>query len=147
MDKEKTLEAIQKARAAHESQMAKIEALIDGKEVDNPTAVSKTKCEFGKWLYDEDNKVQKVLGAQFYQTIETVHEQWHIEYMRIFEIFFKDKKKGFFSKIVGSSKVNDMEIDKAKLYYSELLKTTDDLLKILASSERRITALSDSKFR
>ena len=147
MDKEKTLEAIQKARAAHESQMAKIEALIDGKEVDNPTAVAKTKCEFGKWLYDEDNKVQKVLGAQFYQTIETVHEQWHIEYMRIFEIFFKDKKKGFFSKIVGSDKVNDMEIDKAKLYYSELLKTTDDLLKILASSERRITALSDSKFR
>ena len=146
MDKEQTLEAIQKARAAHESQMAKIEALIEGKEVDNPTAVAKTKCEFGKWLYDDNNKVQKILGAQFYQTIEVVHARWHMEYVRIFDIFFKDKKKGFFAKITGSTKANDMQRDKAKLYYSELLQTTEDLLKILASSERRISALSDSKF-
>lgn len=146
MDKAYTLDAIQKARAAHESQMVKIDALVNGRDVDNPTAVAKTKCEFGKWLYDENNKVQKILGAQFYETIEKVHARWHMEYTRIFEIFFQDKKKGFFSKIIGSDKVSDMELDKAKLYYSELLKTTDELLKILASSERRIIALNDSKF-
>ncbi len=39
-----------------------------------------------------------------------------------------------------------MELDKAKLYYSELEVTTQELLKVLGSSERRISALPESKF-
>ncbi len=146
MNRDETLEAILKARLSHESQMAKIKSVIEGDEVKNPTAVAKTKCEFGKWLYDEDNKVQKILGAQFYNNIETLHSKWHIEYIRIFEIFFKNKKSGFFAKIMGTDKIDEMELDKAKLYHSELLETTGDLLRALDVSERRVSALGDSKF-
>lgn len=142
MDKAHTLEAIQKARVAHEAQMTKIEALINGKEVHNPTEVERTKCDFGKWLYNEDNRVKKILGAQFYETIDSLHAQWHMEYSRIFNLIFKEKKTSFF----GAKKTEQMDIDKIKLYYSELIKTTEALLKILASSERRINALNDSKF-
>ena len=78
--------------------------------------------------------------------LENLHTKWHVEYARIYEIFFKKKQKGFFSKIMGTHRVDEMEIDKAKLYYSELLVTTKELLKILDSSERRISALNDGKF-
>jgi hypothetical protein len=146
MNKDETLEAIQKARLSHETQMAKIKSVINGDEVKDPTAVLKTECEFGKWLYDDNNHVQKILGSQFYNNIETLHSRWHTEYTKIFNIFFKNRKKSFFSKIMGTDKVDEMELDKAKLYYSELLETTNDLLKALDTSQRRIQALGDSKF-
>ncbi len=147
MDKEKTIEAIVKARKAHQNQMRKIIALINGKEVDNPTAVLKTECDFGKWLYNTDNNLKGLLGAIFYNNLETLHARWHIEYSRLFDMFFKNRKKsGLFSKMFGSGKMDEMEIDKAKLYYSELEETTSELLKAIASSQRRIEALREEKF-
>ncbi|WP_373004008.1 CZB domain-containing protein [Sulfurimonas sp.] len=146
MDKTKTLESIQNARRAHEAQMTKIKAAIDGEKVDNPTAVAKTKCAFGMWLYDDENHLRDILGSLFYDNMEVLHSKWHNEYFRLFEIFFKEQKKGFFSKILGSAKVSEMELDRAKLYYSELETTTQELLKALGSSERRIGALPESKF-
>ncbi|PHQ65468.1 MAG: hypothetical protein COB99_03845 [Sulfurimonas sp.] len=146
MDKTKTLESIQNARRAHEAQMSKIKAAINGDKVENPTAVAKTKCTFGKWLYNDENRLRDILGSLFYDNMEVLHAKWHTEYFKLFEIFFKEEKKGFFSKILGSSKVSEMELDKAKLYYSELEETTKELLKALGSSERRIGALPESKF-
>ena len=147
MDKLKTLEAVKNARKSHESQMAKIEAVINGHTVDTPTVVSKSKCNFGLWLYDDENHIKEILGSQFYDKIEFLHAQWHTEYTKIFEIFFKEEKKGFFEKILGSKKkVEGMELDKAKLYHENLLITTKELLKVLVSSERRIEAMSESKF-
>ena len=147
MNKEKTLESIQNARKAHETQMSKIKSAIDGEVVENPTAVAKTKCAFGIWLYDDENHLRNILGSLFYDKLEQLHGKWHSEYIRIFEILFqKTQKKGFFSKIIGTSKVDEMELDKAKLYYSELQVTTQELLHALAASERRLTALNESKF-
>jgi len=146
MDKSKTLEAIGNARKAHESQMAKIEDAIAGNIVDNPTSVAKTKCEFGMWLYNEDNHMKSILGSQFFTLLDNAHTKWHGEYAIIFKILFENKKSGFFSKIMGSSKLDPMELDKVKLYYSELKVTTDELLKILASSQRRLDAMGEAKF-
>ncbi|MEA3370979.1 MAG: CZB domain-containing protein [Campylobacterota bacterium] len=146
MNKEETIEAIANAKKAHENQMKKIVALLNGKEVENPTAVSKTECDFGKWLYADNNRLKEILGTLFYTNLETLHAKWHMEYSRLFAIFFKSKKRGFFSKAFGSNKVSDMEFDKAKLYYSELEATTKELLKAIASSQRRIEALNEGKF-
>lgn len=146
MDKEKTLEAIINARIGHENQMKKILALLKGKEVENPTAVSKTECDFGKWFYADD-RLKPILGTLFYTKIETLHARWHIEYTRLFEMFFKSKRKGFFSKAFSSNKVEGMELDKAKVYYSELKETTEELLKVMGASQRRIEALSEKKFQ
>ena len=146
MDKAKTLESIQGARKALESQMDKIKTAINGGSVENPTALSKVKCEFGKWLYDENNHLRDILGSLFYDKLDILHSRWHSEYFKIFEICFKKEKQGFFSEMFGASKVSDMELDKAKLYYVELEVTTQELLKALSSSERRLSALQESKF-
>ncbi|MDD2790829.1 MAG: CZB domain-containing protein [Sulfurimonas sp.] len=146
MDKAQSLEAIKNARKAHELQMKKIVALINGEEVENPTAVNKTQCDFGKWFYAEDGHLPKLLGALFYNELEVMHARWHMEYVRIFEIFFQNKKQGFFSKMIGVNRVSNMDLDRAKLYYSELEATTNELLKALAVSERRLGALNESLF-
>ena len=147
MNKEKTLEAIQNARKAHEAQMAKILSLLGGTKPENPTTLSKTKCDFGLWLYEPSNRVEDILGSQFYTKLESLHAKWHSEYARIFEMFFKDTQKSFFSKFLGSGQLNPMELDKAKLYYAELQVTTNELLQVLSMSQRRITALNASLFR
>jgi len=146
MNKEQTLESIHNARKAHEAQMSKIKAAIEGEKVNNPTAVSKTKCDFGKWLYDDENHLRDILGSLFYDNMEILHARWHTEYLRIYKILFQENNKGLFSKILGSSKISEMDIDKAKLYYCELEATTQELLKVLGSSQRRIGALKESKF-
>ncbi|MFK5937328.1 MAG: CZB domain-containing protein [Sulfurimonas sp.] len=147
MNKEDAILSIQKAIESHKAQMVKIEKLVYGQPVDNPTAVSKVKCDFGKWLYGEDNNVQKILGEQFYEKLDTLHEQWHKEYLRIYNIFFKDNKKGFLSKLLGSKKIDSLEFDKAKLYYAELGETTTSLLASLGSSLRRLEAMNAAKFK
>ncbi len=123
MNKIQTLEAIVDARNFHLYEMEKIALVIGGEKIDNPTAVSKTKCAFGQWLYADENQLKKILGALFYNNLELIHAQWHNEYINIFKIFFKDEKKSFFSKLIGA-KVDDMEIDKAKLYFRELDNTS-----------------------
>jgi len=146
MNKNQTLEAIQNARKAHLSQMDKIVTAMDGNQVDNPTVLNKTQCEFGKWLYADENHLQEILGALFFNNLETIHAKWHMEYSRLFDIFFKNQKKGLFSKFFRKSKVDPMELDKAKLYYTELSATTAELLKNLGSCERRVNAMNESKF-
>ena len=147
MNRNETLEAIAKARSSHESQMTKIENLIAGEEVASPTALPKTQCAFGKWLYAKENHLEEILGSLFFNNLETKHAQWHSEYIRVHDIFFKEeKKKGFFSNLLGSKKIDDLEIDKAKLYFTELSVTTKELLAVLSSCERKVSAMSDSKF-
>ena len=147
MDKNETLESIKDAIKSHESQMLKIESAINGHNIEDPTVISKTECVFGLWLYDDTNNIRAILGTQFFDKIEALHAQWHIEYAKIFAIFFKEKKKGFFEKILNTNrKVDDMELDKAKLYFENLLEITQELLKILSASERRVDAMSENKF-
>ena len=146
MDKNQTLAAIEMAKNSHENAMAKIETAMNGDKVDNPTPVAKTMCKFGKWLYAEENHLVDILGELFYNKLEKAHEQWHGEYVRIHSIFFKEKKSGFFSGILGGNKVDPLELDKAKLYYTELQVSTKELLSVLGSCERRVSAMSEARF-
>lgn len=146
MDKQTTLAGIEKAKTSHEAQMAKIETLLDGLEVGNPTPLAKTDCSFGKWLYAEENHLEEILGTQFFVKLDTQHEEWHLQYIKIYNIFFKDKKSGFFAGLLGKNKVDDLLIDKAKMYFSELQPISAELIQTLEASHRRATAMSDAKF-
>ncbi|MDY0117553.1 MAG: CZB domain-containing protein [Sulfurimonadaceae bacterium] len=146
MTKQKTLKSLQTARAYHEEQMKKIEALVYGKSVDDITAVSKRECHYGIWLYSNEEHLRDILGLQFYNNLESFHAQWHAQYYRIHQIYFKEEKKGFFAKIRNESKIAPLEIEKAKVYYRELRIVTNELLRVMTSCERRINALQDSKF-
>ena len=144
MNKIKTLNSIIAVIKHHEEQMQKLKDLVEGKSVENTLSISKTQCEFGKWLYSNDSNIQNIIGHQFYEKIDKLYTEWHEQYYKIYKIFY-DEKKGFISKMFTST-TEEMKLDKAKLYYSELKITSGNLLKILSSSERRISAMNESKF-
>ncbi len=146
MNKQETIDAIENARKAHIKQMDNIKALIEGKEVNTLTPVSKMKCQFGQWLYGDNEKVENILGAQFYENLDVIHETWHIQYAKIHAIFVTQKKAGLFSKLFATSKVDALEFERAKVYYKDLEETTENLLRLLDASQRRVQALGESKF-
>ncbi|MEA1983671.1 MAG: CZB domain-containing protein [Campylobacterota bacterium] len=145
MTKLEMTEAIEKAKAVHLAQMDKIKSEMLGKTVSNPTAPGKTECEYGVWFYGNEEIMKNILGLQLFEHLERDHAQWHQDYHSIHKLFFKEEKKGLFSKILGK-KHDEMTLDKAKLYYSELEKDTKALLLTIESALRRVSALSESKF-
>jgi len=146
MTKLEMLEAIENAKQVHIAQMDKIKAVIAGKEIKRPTALGKMECECGIWFYSNAQQIKSVLGLQFFERLDRSHENWHRDYVSIYEIYFKEEKKGFFAKILGANKVDDLQKDKAKLYFLELQKDTEELLSVSEAAKRRISALNDSKF-
>jgi len=146
VDKSETLLALEKAKVLHQNQMDKIEQLLAGETIDSPTPISKMECECGKWFYEVKDEMYNILGAQLFAKLDFLHEKWHTEYVKIYDIFFKEKKKGFFAKITGANKIDPLEQDKAKLYFSELQETTNLLFLASDIAIRRVGALSDTKF-
>ena len=147
MTKESVLDILQSAKNAHENAMKKVEHAIEGKEVKVPTPVLKTGCKYGQWLYPNEELLIKILGAQLFSRIDDAHEAWHRDYAKIHNIFFKEEKKGLFSKLLGGDKkIESMELDKAKFYYAELQNNTKKVLHETDIAIRRVTALENSKF-
>jgi len=146
MNKQETIDAIQRARKAHVDQMNKIKLLVEGKYIDNLTSVLKTQCAFGHWLYGDKESIKNILGVQFYNNLDVAHEEWHMQYSKIYAIFADKKEKRFFSKFFKTEETDNLEIEKTKVYYKELEKITNNLLKFLDASQRRVQALSPSKF-
>ena len=146
MTKAEMLHAIENAKHIHLEQMNKIKLEISGKEVQNPTALGKMDCECGIWFYAHEKEMKNVCGLQLFERLDKSHEKWHIDYANIYNLFFKEERKGLFSKIIGFGKQNEMKLDKAKLYFSELQKDTEELLSVSDSAIRRVSALKESKF-
>jgi len=151
MDKLQTVTLMEDLKLLHQFQMHKIELLIDQKDVDELTTTSKTQCPFGELLYANEIHLTNILGLIFFKKIDTFHDSWHREYIKVYDIFedystSKNRKKGFFSKFAGVSKVSEMDIDEAKLYYSELISISSELISTLDMCKRRVSALSETKF-
>jgi len=146
MTRLQTLEAIENARVAHLEQMQKIEALIEGRSVRKLTAVDKSECEFGRWFFGESDTLKRLLGAQLYKSIDAIHEYWHLEYEKIYDIFMNESDGSMVSKLLGFYHIPKKRMDEVLFYYKELQITSEDLLKALESSKRRVLALKESKF-
>lgn len=146
MDKNATLNAILKAKKSHIDRMNKVDARLNGLSDEALVLISKKECGFGTWFYG-DKKLKAKLGTQFYENLENLHSKWHIEYQKLYELCYESRnKKGILSKIVGKQTISQMDLDKAKLYYSDLEITTSELVKAIDASYRRLSALSESYF-
>jgi len=147
MTKLHIIHAIESAESYHEEQLQKVAKLLDGQKVDNPTPANKEECNFGKWLYGDATKIQNLLGLQFYDNIELMHGFWHREYQKIYEIFYDVDKNAILTFLFGNRKdVDEAMLQKAKEYYKELQAITENLLKALYVSKKRVLALSESFF-
>lgn len=148
MKKTEMLQAIESARDTHKKQMDKIKDIIKGKDVEKPTALGKMECECGQWFYSNKDIMTKILGHQLFERLDKIHEQWHKDYSRVYEIHQKQQKKkaGFLSKVFNA-RMSSLDSDKLKLYYKELSQITDDMFREADTALRRVAALPESKFK
>jgi len=147
MTKKEILHAIEHAYEYHTQQMEKVSLLIEGKKVKNPTPRMKNECEFGKWLYGDASRFKRLLGIQFYNDMEIIHEFWHIQYEKIYTIYYGDEEERLLTKLFGNRRrLSKEEYEEVRKYYKELRRATDDLLEALTASTRRILALKEYIF-
>jgi hypothetical protein len=147
MTKKQVIKAIDHAQEYHLQQMEKVSLLVNGKKVKNPTPLSKDACEFGYWLYGEGGRIKKLLGIQFYKSMDLIHEYWHMQYEKIYNIYYDVEDDGIFTKLLGyKRKLSPQEHQEVQELYASLQQATDDLLEALIASKRRIIALKDRVF-
>ncbi len=141
--KEQCLKNIQKIQNFYKEEMLKLDLLLNGADLKNHKTHNKTECPFGKWFYAHAH-LHEFLGPQLYQKLETLHNTWH-EYNHKIMAIYAPQKKGFLTKLL-QSKPDELQRDKAKAYYDDLLKVTEEFYKALELANRRLNALPASKF-
>ena len=148
MTKKQILHAIEHAYEYHVEQMEKVTLLVEGNKVKNPTPRMKNECDFGKWLYGDASRIKRLLGLQFYKDMELIHEFWHIEYEKIYDLYYRDDEDGLLTKIFGNRRrLSEEKREEVQEYYQALSRATDDLLDALSASKRRILALKEYIFK
>ncbi len=146
MDKAHTIQSIINITKDHNLKMRIIQDALKGQKI-YETAPNEAKvCMFTIWLRDENKYLKEILGTLFFDNLKKFHTMWYSEYIKIYNIFFKEEEKGILSRLLHAPKASEMDIDKAKLYYLDLEKYSQELLRSLASSQRRLQALNESKF-
>lgn len=138
MTKTETLALFNKSKKYHELQMSKMRRLVDERNIDNPTPNDKTKCDFGLWLYGDEKRLKKLIGLVFYRKIEAYHSQWHDEYAKVYNLFYINDQT--------MKDPSQMDVDKAKLYVSEMEESSQKILEYMNSSLKRLNALSEERF-
>lgn len=145
MNKENTLISLDEIIKEHNLRMRKLQTVLKRKDMDDNMPVFK-KCIFADWLNSENKSLKNILGPLFFGNLDKLHIEWYREYMKIKNIFLKKENQSLFGKLLRGSKVSEMDIDIAKMYYFNLEKKSDDLLRALGSSQRRLEALKEDKF-
>jgi len=146
MNKAHTVQSIINIIKDHNLKMRIIQDALKGQKIYETIPKEPKLCIFTIWLKDGDNHFKEILGTLFFGNLKKLHTQWYSEYIKIYNIFFKEEEKGILSRLLHAPKANEMDIDRAKLYYLDLEKYSQELLHSLASSKRRLEALNETKF-
>lgn len=147
MTKQDMIQAIEQARQTHEEQMEKVRVIVKGEDVEEPTPLGKMECACGVWFYTNKEMMIKILGHQLFERLDTLHEKWHVDYSRIYEIYVEHQKRkeGVIGKLFFQN-LSHKQREKLTLYYRELKEDTKELLNVTDTALRRVSALQDAKF-
>lgn len=141
--KEKNIDRLYKARAAHTQWVNSIKLLISGLTDQNsaPSLIIQ-ESSFGHWYYNEALHFAKFNCAQVLMEIEELIGALYDDYTKIYMIYF-GKKQGMLQNIFGvKNSVDRHENELATVYYENLLDHSDKLKKKFATLERQYSALS-----
>ena len=140
--KSEFIDSLLEVKKYHQRQTRKIKLLMIDVQVEGIAPINKKESFVGQWFYEQPLS-REYLGSQLYEQLEMLHTQWHMHYAKIYQIFFK--KSGFFKKL-SQQKPSEFELDKAKAYYGDLEIVSEEFLSTISTCEKRLHALSESKF-
>ena len=147
MTKQEMIDAIEVASQIHNDQMQKVRVIVKGEDVDEPTPLGKMECACGEWFYGNKEIMIKIFGHQLFERLDTLHEQWHEEYAKIYEIYLEHQKRkeGVIGKLFFHN-LNAKQRHQLREHYLALKDVTDALMEVTQSALRRVFALPDVKF-
>jgi hypothetical protein len=147
MTRKNILAEIDNAQNAHNDQVKKIDNLFDGFKVEEPTALDKKKCDFGLWLYGEDNRIKEFIGDDMYENLIRCHDTWHIDYNEIYEAFYNKPEQNFVEKVLHIQKGMDpVTLHMSNFYHREIIVASCKLICHLDECKKIILSLDESKF-
>jgi len=134
------LQETNKAKIAHKRWVKRADHLISGLPVDKEfIPLEATSCGFGKWLYSQCSELCTINTTKFIiEEIEHHHDDLHDAYGEIYKIFFiAPENRGFLHKITtfNSKEVSLKEKERAKEYFKQLSRSSDELLRLLERLE------------
>jgi len=114
---------------------------------EDPTPVSYKECGFGSWMYSDEVQLRNLMGSKSFEEIQQQHILRHSEYQKIYQIYCIEAKKGLLAKFAGvRAKVDSLQQDRAKAYFSDLQRMTCDLLQKLSALEQRFKSMPEGYF-
>lgn len=147
-NKEKSIHNLHQARTAHIRWVNAIKLLISGIEVSaDSIAISPTDSSFGQWFYDEAMLFSLGTSRMVLEEIEMILLALHDKYMKIYPIYFGNKKKGLLGGLLGGkTKASEHEIELSQHFYEEIITLSDKLKHKLRIFESQLVSLNDEKF-
>jgi len=141
MTRAEILQEIKNAKIAHKRWVKRADHLISGLPVEKEfIPLSARSCGFGKWLYDQGASLREIdITRDIIEEIESHHNDVHATYSEIYKIFFIiPNEKTFLSKVFtfNNENVSTKAKEQAKLYFEQLRKSSDELLKLLEKLEQ-----------
>lgn len=147
-NKEKSIHNLHQARTAHIRWVNAIKLLISGIDVSaDSIAISPTDSPFGQWFYDEAMLFSLGTSRMVLEEMEMILLALHDKYMKIYPIYFGNKKKGLLGGLIGSkTKASEHEIELSQHFYEEIITLSDKLKHKLRIFESQLVSLNDDKF-
>jgi hypothetical protein len=149
MDREEILESIKAARRAHQKWVQEAYKLVTSHKIsEGELPVKYTECTFGKWLHSDGALLVRLDSKEALEEINIKHQMLHIEYKKIYEIFFhEEEEQSFLGKLLHLKPSISEEENAVALHYYKILEAiSDNLLELMESLEKRIAALPRNVF-
>jgi len=149
LEKAEVLINIRTARRTHIIWVDRVKALVNGLDIKKeqiPIAV--TECDFGKWFYCDGQILLSLFRENAIKKLDNKHKELHDVYMKIFKIYFTVQKRSFLEKLLKrKKKIMASDEYNALVYLSDLEKISDELISYLNIIEKKLSTISEEKFR
>jgi hypothetical protein len=146
--KERFIHNLHQARSNHIRWVNSIKLLISGIDINEKYITpDATTSEFGVWFYQEAMLFTLGTPKMVLDEIEVLLHTLYDKYMKIYSIYYGQKKKPFLGNLLGTKiKVSEYEIELSHHYYEEIVMLSDKLKHKLRILESQLMSFSDEKF-
>lgn len=145
--KEKIIHHLHEARIAHIRWVNSIKLLVSG--IDVPEAeidLNPTDSPFGKWYYAEALLFADTNARMVLEEIESLFLSLHDKYMKLYPIYYANKKRGMIGALLGSKKsLTTLETEFAQQRYEEIVLLSDKLKQKLRVFETQLMSMNEEK--
>jgi hypothetical protein len=143
--KERFVHNLHQERSTHIRWVNTIKLLVSGIDINEKHITpDATTSEFGVWFYQEAMLFTLDTPRMVLEDIEELFHTLYDKYMKIYSIYYGQKKKPFLGSLLGAkAKVSEHEMELSHRYYEEIVVLSDKLKHKLRILESQLMSFSE----